>query len=269
MTGLVEQGYDDASVDAIPLIVEYGASTRTLAAAPGSPTAPPGWRASTEPPWPPGRRTPGSSGRRSPRNAPSGRRPPVHRRHRPDLAGRQGRGVADDTVAQVGAPDVWGDGLDGTGIDVAVLDTGVDPTHPDLADQVTLTRSFVPGETVKDVNGHGTHVASTVAGTGAASDGRRRASRPAPTSHVGKVLDRRRLRRGLLDHRRHGVGAAAGRRSCQHEPRRPGAQRRHRPDGARRSTSSVRRREALFVIAAGNSGRVIGHRLARLRRTPP
>jgi hypothetical protein len=34
VTGLVEQGYDDASVDAIPLIVEYGAAVRSLPAAP-------------------------------------------------------------------------------------------------------------------------------------------------------------------------------------------------------------------------------------------
>lgn len=47
-----------------------------------------------------------------------------------------------------------------------MLDTGADLGHPDLAGRIGGTRSFVPGETVQDGHGHGTHTASTVGGSG-------------------------------------------------------------------------------------------------------
>ncbi|WP_234329249.1 MULTISPECIES: S8 family serine peptidase [unclassified Streptomyces] len=94
-----------------------------------------------------------------------------------------------DSTAQIGAPKVWKDGDTGQGVDVAVLDTGVDTGHPDLAGQISASASFVPGESVEDGNGHGTHVASTVAGTGAASDGREKGVAPGASLHIGKVLD--------------------------------------------------------------------------------
>ncbi|NYI07692.1 S8 family serine peptidase [Allostreptomyces psammosilenae] len=52
----------------------------------------------------------------------------------------------------------------GKGVKVAVLDTGVDVTHPDLADHIGKAISFVPGESVKDVQGHGTHCIGTACG---------------------------------------------------------------------------------------------------------
>ncbi|MFD0466916.1 S8 family serine peptidase [Nonomuraea thailandensis] len=93
-----------------------------------------------------------------------------------------------ESVPQVGAPQAWAAGLDGTGVKVAVLDTGVDDTHPDLKDRIAESTSFVPGEEVKDVNGHGTHVASTVAGTGAASGGGNKGVAPGAELLIGKVL---------------------------------------------------------------------------------
>jgi subtilisin family serine protease len=94
----------------------------------------------------------------------------------------------DVSVPQIGAPAAWQAGLEGTGIRVAVLDTGIDATHPDLAGQVGAASNFTEGEEDDaDRVGHGTHVASTIAGTGAASDGRYRGVAPKATLLDGKV----------------------------------------------------------------------------------
>ena len=93
-----------------------------------------------------------------------------------------------DSVPQIGAPEAWAKGFDGKGVKVAVLDTGIDLDHPDVKDRVTVAKSFVPGEEVEDGNGHGTHVASTIAGSGAASGGAYKGVAPAADLLIGKVL---------------------------------------------------------------------------------
>jgi subtilisin family serine protease len=94
----------------------------------------------------------------------------------------------DVSVPQIGAPEAWAAGFTGAGVTVAVLDTGVDVTHPDLAGKVTASRNFT-GEPDDDLLGHGTHVASTIVGSGAGSGaGPRRRRR-------GGCSRRRRIRR--------------------------------------------------------------------------
>ncbi|MEV0681442.1 S8 family serine peptidase [Actinosynnema sp. NPDC050436] len=94
----------------------------------------------------------------------------------------------DRSTKQVGAPAAWERGLDGRGVKVAVVDTGVDARHPDLAGRVAAAEDFSGDGDATDHNGHGTHVASTIAGDGKASGGRYRGVAPAATLLSAKVF---------------------------------------------------------------------------------
>ncbi|MEW2394477.1 S8 family peptidase [Streptomyces sp. NPDC046862] len=95
----------------------------------------------------------------------------------------------DKSVPQIGAPKAWAAGYDGKGTKIAVLDTGVDTTHPDLKDQVIESKNFTPAADASDKFGHGTHVASIAAGTGAKSNGKYKGVAPGAKILNGKVLD--------------------------------------------------------------------------------
>jgi subtilisin family serine protease len=97
--------------------------------------------------------------------------------------------LLDHSVPQIGAPAAWAAGYTGAGTTVAVIDTGVDQTHPDLADRETAERNFTDSPDNVDHFGHGTHVASTVAGTGAKSGGKYRGVASGASILDAKVLD--------------------------------------------------------------------------------
>ena len=84
----------------------------------------------------------------------------------------------DESVAYTRAPEAWQLGATGAGESVAVLDTGIDWTHPmfggdasppsDLHPKVKHYEAWTAGHS--DAHGHGTHVAGTAAGSAAFGD---------------------------------------------------------------------------------------------------
>lgn len=66
-------------------------------------------------------------------------------------------------LARINAPQAW-DTAQGAGIKIAILDTGIDATHPDLAGRVIAGWNFYDGNAdASDVHGHGTAVAGAAA----------------------------------------------------------------------------------------------------------
>ena len=228
VAGLIRLGYDDARRQTLPVIVDYGRGAAAAGevrsasfAAAGKTVTLPALGAAA---FAADKKRAAWLLARVDDDRGCGRRSDGARR-RCD-ARRPGRARAmtllDISVPQIHAPDCRAAGLRRHRHD------GRRPGHrlrPDpsrsrrAASQARRTSSTDPS--VVDGNGHGTDVASI--------DRRQRrrlrpastrALRPARTLLVGKVLDRRRLRRGLVGPGRDGVGRRPGRRRREHEPRR-------------------------------------------------
>ncbi|MDX6347233.1 MAG: hypothetical protein QOF84_2023 [Streptomyces sp.] len=102
------------------------------------------------------------------------------------------KAAADDVstnMKQINAPTAWAAGYDGTGVKIAILDTGVDKAHEDLAGRVVDEKNFSAANNVDDHFGHGTHVASIAAGTGVKSAGKYKGVASGAQLLNGKVLD--------------------------------------------------------------------------------
>lgn len=79
--------------------------------------------------------------------------------------------------------------FNGSGVTVAVLDTGIDSSHPSFAD-VDITEKDFTGDGDGDKNGHGTHCAGTVFGADV-DDLRIGIARNIDRALIGKVIGRR------------------------------------------------------------------------------
>src|SRR5258707_6194457 len=89
---------------------------------------------------------------------------------------RKSQGAVDISTGTVNANLVWSYGYDGSGVGVAVIDSGItlnnDLNHGSGSSRVVYNESFVPGVTdTSDAYGHGTHVAGIIGGDGSNSTG--------------------------------------------------------------------------------------------------
>ncbi|WHT21302.1 S8 family serine peptidase [Crossiella sp. CA-258035] len=250
ITGLIRQGYDDARSDTVPLLVQYpeGGLTGRSRELPGT-TAQrelPGlglaavaekkasatdfWRELTH---------------QGPAALSGGAR-------KIWLNGKVSASL-DQSVPQVGAPAAWQAGFTGKGVTVAVLDTGVDDTHPDLAGKVKHSKDFSGKGNVKDGNGHGTHVAATTVGTGAADGGKLKGVAPEADLAIGKVLGDD--SRGTFDAVLAGMEWAAAEVKAKVINMSLGGGPTDGDDPLSQAVNTLsRKHNALFVISAGNSG---------------
>lgn len=95
--------------------------------------------------------------------------------------------MLDQSVPLIGAPMVWQAGFTGKGIKVGIVDTGIDPNHPDFAGRIAQMTDYT-GQGPNDNHGHGTHVAGIIGGTGAASGGKYKGVAPECSYYTAKVL---------------------------------------------------------------------------------
>jgi MYXO-CTERM domain-containing protein len=254
VTGLIEQGLDDAHRAELPLIATYaqpGAHVRALA--------------------PSGTRTKralasvnGAALVAKKSDAPTFWRTVTAGASKASLAPASGlaqvwldgvaRPLLDRSAPQVGAPAAWARGVTGRGVTVAVLDTGALSTHLDLVGRIGEARDFTESGSAEDVVGHGTHVAGTIAGTGAASSGLYQGIAPEATLLIGRVC----LERGCPE-----SAIIAGMEWAAPRARIVNMSLGGPPtDGSDPMSQAVDRltaqHGALFVIAAGNAGEASG-----------
>jgi subtilisin family serine protease len=171
VTGLLAQGYGDERRDSTPVIIRGGASLR--AAGTDARSLPSIGATAVDLPKKSGLAT--ASAR-----AAGGTKVWLDR--------RVTASELDGNLTQIGVPQAWDAGLSGAGVDIAVLDSGIDANHPDLRGKVIEEANFTDEPTAEDGHGHGTHVASIIGGSGAAAGGARKGVAYGARLLSGKVL---------------------------------------------------------------------------------
>ncbi|MFK3982315.1 S8 family peptidase [Micromonospora sp. NPDC050397] len=181
VTALIEDGYDDANSTELPVIVRSDAKAKLASLGDVRPLASIGAVAGHVP-----KKSPTTAKLAGENLLAGATKVWLDRKVRATTVDRN----LDRNLSQVSAPEAWNAGYTGKGTRIAVLDSGADFSHPDLVGQVAERADFtVDGGDAVDRFGHGTHVATIIAGTGAASHGQRRGVAPAARLVVGKVLD--------------------------------------------------------------------------------
>ncbi|MBY8847295.1 S8 family serine peptidase [Saccharothrix sp. MB29] len=236
VTGLRDAGYDDARRDTLPLVVTRAGDARPRAAAGVHVTRdlPAAGAVAAQ-----AVKAEAATAYRALVDDPAVRKVWLDGVRKQDL---------DRSTAQIDAPAAWEAGYTGAGVKVAVLDGGVDGDHPDLAGSEVAERNFTDDPDATDLDGHGTHVAATVAGSGSRYRG------VAPDAQIldGKVCSQGGCAESwILDGMQWAVEQGAdvvnlslgGTDGPEVDPLEEAV-------GALSASSG-----ALFVIAAGNSGR--------------
>ncbi|MDO5310595.1 MAG: S8 family serine peptidase [Clostridia bacterium] len=65
-------------------------------------------------------------------------------------------------MSLVNAPYAWSRGFFGSGVKVAVFDSGIDTDHPDLVGRIKLAKDYTHNDNAEDVKGHGTMVSGII-----------------------------------------------------------------------------------------------------------
>jgi subtilisin family serine protease len=90
---------------------------------------------------------------------------------------------------QIGADEVWANDDTGKSAPVAILDTGIDTTHPEFAGRIIACHSeFSKANRCEDKNGHGTHVAG-ILGSAGIFDINSKGVAPSVSLYIDKVLN--------------------------------------------------------------------------------